>query len=708
MTSAPATTLDPRQHPRAQTAARFRVALDLVAWTETYRQLSARTTAPGLSGPWRWDLVPFLVEPYLAWSDYRVRQVDVSGCTQFGKSELAHNILAYTIDQDPAPVLLVMPTEDEVKNRVNTRIRELVRANPRLLEYLGGDDRKITIDRATDFQSCLLYIGWPNSPVTLGDKAIGRIILDELKDFPGVITDRGDVISLARDRLRTYGSFGKMLCASSPTVPGSLIEREIERGDQRTAVAPCPHCCRYQQLLWENVSLDQDADDRYLPPEAYAHGGHARYVCPYCRAPWTEADRAAANARTVWLPKGAAVTALPGAAFADLPLARAVAWWTHRFAPAELPQQFPAIAFAWGDPGAAAGAPPPQPWLPPAAHVSFQEISGLMLHHQFETVDRMAAQWAEAEADRVGGDSGPMQTFVNNQLGQTWNAAAAAFTEDALDSHCDAYPVATVPAPVPGTIGPELITVGLDVQAAEVYATLWAWGYAFEAWLLDFTRIHVSDSRNVENWAAVTTWLHGMSAMLAAAPGPTGPAGIATTLRVNFGLCDHQYQPQAVEAWCARVAGLWTIEPCQGEDRQAVLIRPSILGAKRTAQRHRQRRHDPGLPLEHLDVNAFKDRLAAMMENKRPGPGRIHFPAGLTPQFKAQFCSEVRVAVTKGRRTTYVWVPRKKNLPNHWWDCSVYALAAAELAGVRNLIAPDQRVSRPRVRLSDLRPRDQA
>ena len=507
---------------------------------------------------------------------------------------------------------------------------------------------------------------------------------------------------MARDRLRTYGSFGKLCCVSSPTIPGNLIEREVERGDQRQAVVPCPHCLRYQPLAWEHVQLDVDPDGDYLAPDEYSQGGRARYVCPHCRQPWTGTDLAAANARTIWLPKGAAVAAVPmgepqervlATTWVNLPLARQVAWWTHRWAFADLATVFPALAFSWDDDAAPAE---------PASHVSYCGVSGLMLHHQFETVDRMAAQWAEAEADRRGGDPGPMQIFVNNQLGQTWNAAAAAFTEDALDSHVEAYAQATVPPAVAGLSGPELVTVGLDVQATEVYGALWAWGYAFEGWLLDYQRIHVSDSRNVMNWEPVTQWLHACQAFLAAAPGPIGPAGVQTSLRLNFGLCDHQYQPQAVEAWCARVAGLYTIEPSMGEARQALLIRPSRLTAKRTDRRGRQRRQDAGMPLQHVHVNAFKDRIATMMENPKPGPGRIHFPADLAPEFRAQFCSEVRVVEKQGRVMVTSWVPRKKGLPNHWWDCSVYALAAAELAGVRNLVAPDQRVRRSPRKLPEM------
>lgn len=686
-------------HPAWPTVMQFRAATPLHEWTAQHRLLSPRTTAPGLSGPWRWENAPVMLDPYVVYSDVRVQSVAVCGCTQYGKSEFGHNVLAWTTLCDPAPLLLVMPTEDEVKNRVAIRLRELFSTSPDLLAAIGGDPRNIHVDRATDCRSCLLYLGWPNSPVTLGDKAVGRVILDELKNFPTEIKDHGDPVALARDRLRTFGAFGKLLSVSSPTTAESLIARELERGDYRRAYLPCPHCAVYQYPAWENVAIDRDPAGALLAPDDYAAGGRARYVCPHCRAPWTEADRLRALYKVLWLPAGVtAAHARPGVAFDELPSYDAVAGWTHRYAPADLPAAFPAVSFSWGD---------TTPPAAPPSTVSYADISALHLHPNFETLARVVFQWAQAEGERLRGDPSAMRVFINNQLGREYTDAAATFDEARLAKRRGDYAVGSLPPPGPGSLGPELVTVGLDVHAANIVAACWAWGYGAEAWLVTATTIHVSDSRDPANWQPVTLWLQALAAVLATYQGPPGPGGVRPGLRINFGLVDHRYQATAVETWCARVAGLWPIEPAEGiEDRPlAALIQTSRLSAKRQEQtrRSRRRRLDPTMPVQRLNVNHLKDRFARLLENEGDGPGRIHFPTGLPADFPAQFASEVRVPIA-GRQNQYRWIPRYKGLDNHYWDVTIYAYAAALLAGVTNLLAPDQRVTSAPIRLSDYRP----
>lgn len=688
------------EHPAWPSVMQFRAAIPLHQWTAEHRILSQRTTAPGLAGPWRWESAPVMLDSYVIYCDVRVQSMSVCGCTQYGKSEFGHNVLAWTVLCDPAPLLLVMPTEDEVKNRVAIRLRELFRANADLLAALDGDERNIHVDRATDCRSCLLYLGWPNSPVTLGDKAIGRVILDELKNFPTEIRDHGDPVALARDRLRTFGAFGKLLSLSSPTTAESLIARELERGDYRRAYVPCPHCAAYQYPAWEHVQIDRNAAGTLLAPDDYAAGGRARYVCPHCRAPWTEAERLRALYHLLWLPAGVSVApARPGLTLDDLPTYDAVAGWTHRHAPADLPAAFPTLRFAWTD---ADGAPAAPPAAPPST-VSYAEISALHLHPSFETLDRVVSQWSQAETERLAGDPSALRVFINNQLGREYTDAAATFDEARLAQRRGDYALGTVPAPGPGSLGPELCTVGLDVHAANVVITAWAWGYGAEAWLLAAETIHVSDSRDVANWHPVTLWLRALAALLAKHQTPSGAAGIISHLRINFGLVDHRYQTTAVETWCARVAGLWPIEPAEGiEDRpMAAMIQTSRLRAKRHESRRTHRRQDVTMPVQRLNVNSLKDRFSRLLENDGDGPGRVHFPTGLPADFAAQFASEVRVPILG--RQGHRWIQRYRGLANHYWDTTIYAYAAAILAGVTNLLAPDQRVKPAPLRLSDQR-----
>jgi len=88
--------------------------------------------------------------------------------------------------------------------------------------------------------------------------------------------------------------------------------------------------------------------------------------------------------------------------------------------------------------------------------------------------------------------------------------------------------------------------------------------------------------------------------------------------------------------------------------------------------------------LEHVDVSIFKDRLSRLING---GAGHWCLPAELPPDYLAQMCSEEK-AIVRNRRTLQLkeeWVLVSSAAPNYYWDCEVYAAAAADMAHVASM-----------------------
>ena len=83
--------------------------LTVSEWADMYRKLSPEASAE--PGQWRTDRAPYQREILNAVTDRMTEIIIIMSSAQVGKTELLLNALGYHIDYDPAPMLLIQPTE---------------------------------------------------------------------------------------------------------------------------------------------------------------------------------------------------------------------------------------------------------------------------------------------------------------------------------------------------------------------------------------------------------------------------------------------------------------------------------------------------------------------------------------------------------------------------------------------------------------------
>lgn len=86
-----------------------------------------------------------------------------------------------------------------------------------------------------------------------------------------------------------------------------------------------------------------------------------------------------------------------------------------------------------------------------------------------------------------------------------------------------------------------------------------------------------------------------------------------------------------------------------------------------------------GLKRYNINVTLYKDELAGKLQREPSDPGAICLDVSTTSDYAQQLCAEYR------DDAGYWQCPKGKD--NHQWDCWVYALAAAEIIGIRRLRA---------------------
>ena len=250
--------------------------LTVSQWADEYRVLSPEAAAE--PGRWSTDRAPYQRDLMDAVHDPLVHTIVVMSSAQVGKSEVLLNILGYSIDVDPGPILMVQPTLELAEAFSKDRIDTMLRDTPVLRD-------KVT-DRARDASNTIRHKQFPgghltlagsNSPASLASRPIRLLLADEVDRWESGA--EGDPLSLAEKRTTTFWN-KKHVVTSTPTVKGiSRIEALFLKSDQRRCFVACPHCGFRHVLEWKHVKwTDRDPDTAHL-------------VCPDCGSVISESER---------------------------------------------------------------------------------------------------------------------------------------------------------------------------------------------------------------------------------------------------------------------------------------------------------------------------------------------------------------------------------------------------------------------------------
>ena len=286
------------------------VNLTVSEWADAERQLTKRSSSE--PGQWRTDRVPFLREPMdlLSPREKRIRRVILIFGSQSGaKTECGLNWLGRTIAMDPAPFLILFPTEAFAKRQVRQRLDPLFKDTPavaaKTLSSKSRDAANAMFLKEFQGDMLLSIIGGNSGSAAQGMPA-QNLWVDEASSLPIEIDDKGDPIENAEARQTNFPD-RKTLITSTPGTRGACrITWEFEnRSDQRRYAAFMPCCGANEVLRWREHMVWDKPD------------GEVWCKCPACGERLAQHHKVAMLAGGIWRPgaKGDGETAgfhLPG------------------------------------------------------------------------------------------------------------------------------------------------------------------------------------------------------------------------------------------------------------------------------------------------------------------------------------------------------------------------------------------------------------
>lgn len=271
-------------------------------WAAKYRVLDARNSAE--PGQWRNERTPYLMEIMDAFVDPQIEEVTVMASTQVGKSEAIMNMLAYVCDQDPGPVLLVQPREDDVFAFAHNRMRAMFHESEKLRQHIPSGRPEDLMQKSFVLDRMTIFFAGSNSPAALSGKPIRYLFLDETDKYPRFSGREASPIKLARERTRTFWN-RKIFKSSSPTLETGYIFGEYQKSDKRRYFVPCPHCGTYQVLQFEQVQVPKEQRD----PGRIRENRIAWYECVECKRRILDHHKPAMLLKGVWVAEGQTVKA---------------------------------------------------------------------------------------------------------------------------------------------------------------------------------------------------------------------------------------------------------------------------------------------------------------------------------------------------------------------------------------------------------------
>jgi terminase, large subunit len=579
----------------------------LSVWADEFFFLSAE--ASHTQG--RWTAYPFQRAWMDAFSNDDIEEVTVRKSKRVGYTKTLLAFIAYNAVHRRRKQALWQPTDDDrdsfVKSEVDPMLRDVAALRPVLLT--GKEDTM----KLKSFLGSVLHMLGGKAARAYRRITVAVAMLDEVDGFDQKIEKSSDPITLARGRLEG-APFPKLIAGSTPRVKSlSHIEFREEHADARLRYhITCPHCQADHPLIWGGKKVEHGFK------WAGADFDTVRHLCPHCRGAITQADYL-----RIW-ENGAEWVSECG---------------RYRYGHDR----------TWRNETGERVTPP--------RHVAFMVWTAYSPQRAWADIVR---EFIEASTKAKAGETGPLEGFVNETLGEFWEETVEKADEHALAKRAEDYRLGTVP------LGGLVVNCGVDVQDNRFEIVSYASGRGEEMWVVDYKVI------------------------------PANPA-----LESDWDKLDHYReiifdhasgQALKIESMSVDTGGHFTHQAynyCRLRERQRVYAvrgdpQPSkMVKGKATIQdvNWRGKILKRGVRLWYVGTDTAKDLIYGRLMVTQPGPGYVHFSKDLPDEFYKQLTAESRIPQRTARGIEYKWVNTKR-ARNEVLDCTVYALFCTHQLGL--------------------------
>lgn len=251
-------------------------------------------------------------------------------------------------------------------------------------------------------------------------------------------------------------------------------------------------------------------------------------------------------------------------------------------------------------------------------------------------------------------DTEALHNFTNSWLAEPWeDTKLKTSAETVMERQTD----------LPEFVVPEwtrLLTAGVDVQETSLYYIVRAWGEYLTSQLV--TRGQVTSFRDIER-------IMNLEYMK-----PDGTVKLVDLCLIDSGdQTDEVYDFAAINSeWCL---------PSKGTSSMVNYFKLSSVN-KTSSKAY-------GMTLALVDGGKYKDMIAGRMKREN-GTGSWMVFDGIDLEYCTQVTAEHKITEKGGGgKLRTRWVQKTSHADNHYLDCEVYGMAAADILGVRSLFLQD-------------------
>jgi len=275
--------------------------LTVTEWANAVRMLPETANEPGR---YRSSRTPNVSEIMDAFRDPIVEELTLEGSAQIAKTTILENIIGYTMDIQPQPILFMAPTKDVAKIFSKEKLEPMLELTPNLRKKVAKRKSRDS-DNTTMYKrftgGFIVFVG-ANSPHGLRQMSIPIVVSDDIDSIEIGSTKEGDPVDRAEKRSQTFEGRRKKIRASTPTKKkASRIDSFYSKGSQEEYYVKCLHCNAEQVLDFECIVWEKDQDVFGKTLNDYPQT--AKIACKECGALHTESDRQTMLQTGRWIAK---------------------------------------------------------------------------------------------------------------------------------------------------------------------------------------------------------------------------------------------------------------------------------------------------------------------------------------------------------------------------------------------------------------------
>jgi len=132
--------------------------LKISEWADAHRRLSPENSAE--AGQWNTTRAEYQREIMDTFNDPDIQRIVVMTSSQVGKTELVLNAIAYYMDQDPSPLLVVQPTLAMAQSFSKDRLAAMIRDSKKIKDLVAES-------RSRDSGNTVLHKKFPGGHLSL-------------------------------------------------------------------------------------------------------------------------------------------------------------------------------------------------------------------------------------------------------------------------------------------------------------------------------------------------------------------------------------------------------------------------------------------------------------------------------------------------------------------------------------------------------------